>query len=85
MSQDTDVKHFFLQIPNLGFNKKELDSVVQSHRAFLSAKSACIQDEQVARVVIGEGVSEAESDDPEQYIGVRSVTSEAGKMIVKKR
>ena len=49
----------------------------------MSAESIC--DEQVARSVNGEVESESESDNPEQYVGVKNVTSEAGKLIVKKK
>jgi len=39
----------------------------------------------MARSINGEIVSESESEDPEQYVGVKSVTSEAGKTLVQKK
>lgn len=82
-TKEVSLEQFFLDIPNLGFTEKQIQSVVQSHRAFLSTES--IYEEQVARSLNGEVVSESESDNPEQYVGVKDVMSETGKAIVKKR
>lgn len=77
-------KKVFLKIPNIGFRAKQLDSIVQSHRAFLAAES--LHQERIARVINEEIISsESESDDPEEYIGVQSATSDAGAALVKKR
>lgn len=73
------LEKFFLQIPSLGFSKEQLELIVQSHRAFTAARSACYAQERVARSINGEIVSESEAEDPEQYVGVKSAWSEAGK------
>lgn len=39
----------------------------------------CYEQERMARSINGEIVSESESEDPEQYVGVKSVVSEAVK------
>ena len=79
------LEKFFLQTPFLEFSQRELELIVQSHRAFTAATSACYEQERMARSINGEIVSESESEYPEQYVGVKSVTSEAGKTLVQKK
>ena len=43
------------------------------------------EQERIARSINGEIVSESESDDPEQYIGVKSVSSAAGRKLIHKK
>lgn len=81
--KEASLEQFFLDIPNLGFSEKQIQAVVQSHRAFLSSKSS--YEERIARSINGEVVSESESDNPEQYVGIKDVMSQRGKAIVKKR
>lgn len=52
----------FVQLPSLGLTQRELEIVVQTHRAFVSATD---EQERLARCIIGEVVSESEPDDPE--------------------
>ena len=81
--KEASLEQFFLDIPNLGFSEKQIQAVVQSHRAFLSSKSS--YEERIARSINGEVVSESESDKPEQYVGIKDVMSQREKAIVKKR
>lgn len=75
------LEKFFLQTP-LGFSKEQLELIVQSHHTFTAARSACYEQKRMARSEI---VSESESDNPEQYIGVKSALSKAGKKVVQKK
>ena len=79
------LNNFFLQLLHLGFNERQLEPVVQSHCAFEAATSASYREQRMARSVNGEVVSESDSEDSDQYIGVKSVTSEAGKALVRKK
>ena len=56
---------FFIQIPSLGLTQRELELVVQSHRAFVSAIDASYEEQRLVRCINGEVVSESESDNPE--------------------
>ena len=79
------LEEIFLQMPHLEFSQRQLELAVQSHRAFVAATSASYEEERMARSINGEIVSESESEDPEQYIGVKNVMSEAGKLLVMKK
>ena len=79
------LRSFFFKLQFLGFSQRHLELIVQSHRVFTAATSACYEQERMARSINGEVVSESESDDPEQYIGVKSVMSKAGKTLVQKK
>ena len=80
----SNLEKFFLQTPQ-GFSERQLELIVQSHRAFAAATSASYEDERLARSINGEVVSESDSEDPEQYVGVKSVMSEASKVLVRKK
>ena len=85
LDNSSALEKFFLQTPFLGFSQRQLELIVQSHHAFTGATSACYEQERMARSINGEIVSESESEDPEQYIGVKSIMSEEGKTLVQKK
>ena len=77
---------FFLRVAHMGFAQTHMDLTVQSHDAFASAVRESYEEERMARYINGEIVSESESDNPEEYIGVTNVIGEAKtSLIVKKR
>ena len=78
------LESFFLRIPHMDCNHKELALIVQSHRAFLATQPS-YEEERQARIVNGEIVSESESDDPEDYVDFKEVRSEKGKLLVQKK
>lgn len=69
------LEEFFLQIPHLDFSPNKIELTVLSHRALRAATSESYEQERIARSINGDVVSESESDDPDQYIGIKSVTS----------
>ena len=76
------LEQFCLDIPNLGLLQTKFSLLFSHIMPFCQLK---VFYERVARSVNGEVVLESESDDPEQYVGVKHVMSEAGKLIVKKK
>ena len=81
----SDLEKIFSRTPHLGFNERQMELIVQSHRAFEASTSASYNEERIARSINGDIVSESDSEDPEQYVGVKSATSEAGKVLVQKK
>ena len=80
-----DLEKFFLEIPNLQFSDEQLVLIVQSHRAFLATCISRDHEERIARSINGEIVSHSESEDCEEYYGIKSVHSEAGKALIRKK
>ena len=56
-----------------------------SDRAFEAAASESYDQERIAWSINGEIVSESESGDPDQYIGIKSVTSDTGRELIHKK
>ena len=79
------LEEFFLQIPHMGLSQNQMEHTVQSHRAFQAAASESYEQERIARSINGEIVSESESDDPDQYVGITSITSAAGRELIRKK
>ena len=69
----------------LHFSDEQLAHIVLSHRAFLATCASTTHEERIARSVNGEIVSDSESEDGEEYYGIKSVHSEAGKALVRKK
>ena len=72
---DDALEEFFLQIPHLDFSPNKIELTVLSDHAFQATTSESYEQERIARSINGDVVSESESDDPDQYIGIKSVTS----------
>ena len=79
------LEDFFLQISHMDFSQSQIEHIVQSHRAFEAAASESYEQERIARSINGEIVSESESDDLNQYVGIKSVTSTAGRELIRKK
>lgn len=79
------LQEFFLQIPHMGFSQSQIERTVLSHRAFQAAASESYEQERIARSINGEIVSESESDDPDHYVGIKSITSAAGRELIRKK
>ena len=62
-----------------------LQLVQQSHLAYLAAEADMKDQVHTARAVNGEILTESESDDPESYVGLTDVLSEAGKILAAKK
>ena len=69
----------------MGFSQSQIEHAVQSHCAFETVASESYEQERIASSINGEIVSDSELDDPDQYIGIKSVTSDAGRELVRKR
>ena len=63
----------------------KLTLISQSYHAFLASQKALYESERVANMVNGEIVTDSESDNPEEYIGITDLLSENGCKLVKKQ
>ena len=70
---------------HLELTQKQMELTVHSHRAFVAATSASYEEDRNARVINGEVVSESESEDSQEFDGVKRVIDQAGKSLVRKR
>lgn len=81
----TDTEKLFNEVLQLGLDGPDLQLVKQSHLAYLAAEADVKDQTRTARAVNGEILTESESDDPEAYVGLTDVLSEAGKSLVAKK
>ena len=58
---------------------------MQSKQACAEAVQDTCDDTRMARAINGEIVTDSESDNPLDYVGVRDTLSDRGKLLVKKR
>lgn len=63
----------------MSLSQSQIELTVLSHRAFEAAASESYEQERIARSVNGEIVTESDSDDPDQFVGITSVRSAAGR------
>ena len=73
------------QLPDLKLSKQQEQLVLLSVQAFIAAKNDQCEDERVARMVNGDIVTDSESDNPEDYCGLKNVLSETGRTFITKR
>lgn len=64
---------------------KDVELLHQSFAAYSTIEDNQYEQDRVARVVNGDIVSESESDDPEEYVGVSEPLSESGKALIAKK
>ncbi len=80
---------FFLSnVAKFGFSESELLKISESHAAFVATnnESSAYEQDQSARAINGEVVSDSDSDiDPQEYVGVTNPFSSAAKALVVKR
>ena len=79
------LEDFFLQVPHLNLTKHQIEQTVLSHRAFKAAESESYKQGRITKSVNGQVVSDSESDDAEQYVGLQSIASTAGRELVRKK
>ena len=73
-------------IPALGLKEDELSLITQSSQAFAEADTANYELERIANMINGDVVTDSESDDPKQYVGINDpFSSNAIKVIAKQR
>ena len=73
-------------IPVLGLKEDELSLITQSSQAFAEADTTNYELERIANMINGDVVTDSESDDPEQYVGINDpFSSNAVKVIAKQR
>ncbi|XP_065884820.1 uncharacterized protein [Dysidea avara] len=71
---------------NLDLESSKITLLLQSRDAYHNAASDAYESERIARAVNGEIVTDSEADvSPEQLVGLNSITSEKGKLIVQKQ
>ena len=62
-------------INKLELKERELSLITQSHQALAAVDTANYESERIANMINGDVVMDSESDDPENYIGVKDVAS----------
>ena len=72
-------------ISNLGLTEDKLTLVTQSYHAYLQSKQDSYEGERIANMVNGDIVTDSESDNPEQYIGISELASKNGNELIMKR
>ena len=73
------------QLPALNLGKEQENLALTSYRAFLADKCDAYEQERLARTVNGEVVTDSESDNPDDFVGLTSILDEAGKQLISKR
>ena len=76
---------FFLNLDSFDFQPSQLKLIVQSRQAYKAAQCDACGDERAARAINGLIVTDSESDDPEQYVGLHNPLSEQGRSLIAKR
>ena len=84
---NTDVRNKVLSlIPKLELKERELSLITQSCQALTTADTANYESERIANMVNGDVVTDSESDDPENYIGITDpISNNAVTIIAKQR
>jgi len=72
-------------INNLRLTENSLALVTQSYHAYLQSKHDSHEGERLASMVNGGIVTDSESDNPEQYIGISDLASKNGNELIMKR
>ena len=80
-----DVSSLFNEVSKLKIDTAAFQLLEQSYQAFHAVDTDMYEQDQIARIVNGEIVSESESDDPEKYVGLLNPFSESAKSLVVKR
>jgi len=72
-------------IPKLELKERELSLITQSCQALTAADTANYESERIANMVNGNVVTDSESDDPENYIGIKDLISNNAVTIIAKQ
>ena len=72
-------------IPKLELKESELSLITQSRQALAAADTANHESERIANMINGDVVTDSESDDPENYIGIKDPTSSSAVTIIAKQ
>ena len=79
------LEKFFTSIPELQLSHFEEEKLVHSHDAFLAAQRDSYGDWRIARIAKGKIVSESDSDNPNDYVGLTEFRGKAGKALIEKK
>ena len=75
----------FQRASDLGLTDVEYSLTSQSKRAYSATKLPSSEEDRIARSVNGEIVTDSDSDNPEEYLGLSDLLTERGKQLIAKR